>query len=167
MNEQKDDHGRVVTSGAWWGTIGFTAVMAWLSSKVPYAVAWTLNTAVVVTVSYAMARWKRAWYAWAAFWGIAGVAAPEPGAARAAQAGLAVTMGGLITLRRRRHAAPARPDYMTRAEQALKEIRRDAARQAQSRDRDESEEGSAAWHLADDALKALRNNPARARAGGE
>ncbi len=46
---------------------------------------------------------------------------------------------------------------------ALKEIRRDAARQAnRAATREESEEGSAAWHLADDALRALRRKPGRA-----
>jgi hypothetical protein len=77
MNDSngKTDHDRVITSGAWWATAAFTALMAWLSVKVPYIVAWTVNTAVVCGVSYGMARYKRAWYAWLSFGAIAAVCA--------------------------------------------------------------------------------------------
>lgn len=39
---------------------------------------------------------------------------------------------------------------------ALRQMRRDGIRRAQSRDRDTSEQGSADAHLAGDALRALR-----------
>lgn len=61
--------------GAWCGAMAAAVAMTWLSAKVPYAVAWLVNSAVITGVSYAMARWKRAWYAWLAFWGIVAVCA--------------------------------------------------------------------------------------------
>ena len=39
----------------------------------PYLLAWTVNSSVTIGVSYAMARWKRAWYAWLSFWLIVAV----------------------------------------------------------------------------------------------
>src|SRR5208282_1381611 len=50
-----------------------TCFMCWLSAKVPYIVAWLFNSAVTIGVSYAMARWKRVWYAWLSFWVIVAV----------------------------------------------------------------------------------------------
>lgn len=38
--------------------------------------------------------------------------------------------------------------------QTLKEMKRDANKRARSNDREESEQGSADWHIADDALRA-------------
>jgi hypothetical protein len=67
----KSDHERVITSGAWLGTAAFTGAMCWVSAHVPYFAAWLVNTAVIMGVSYAMARWKQAWYAWLCFWGLA------------------------------------------------------------------------------------------------
>ena len=72
---RKSDHERIVTSGAWWGTLAVTLAMMWLTTVVPYAVAWLVNSVVTIGVSYAMARWKRAWYGWLAFWGIVAVCA--------------------------------------------------------------------------------------------
>jgi hypothetical protein len=47
--------------------------MIWVAAHVPYVVAWLANSAATAGVSYAMARWKRAWYAWLAFWVIVAV----------------------------------------------------------------------------------------------
>jgi hypothetical protein len=66
-------HDQVVTSGAWWGTLAFTLAMIWVAAHVPWVVAWLANSAVTAGVSCAMARWKRAWYAWLAFWVIVAV----------------------------------------------------------------------------------------------
>jgi hypothetical protein len=68
---RKDDHGRIVTSGAWFGTLVVSALLSIADLHMPYILGWLLNTTVILGVSYVMARWKRAWYAWLAFWGLA------------------------------------------------------------------------------------------------
>ena len=65
------DHDRIITSGAWTGAIAGIAGMGWLETYLPHLAAFALSWAAVLGVCYAMACWKRAWYAWAAFWGMA------------------------------------------------------------------------------------------------
>jgi hypothetical protein len=69
----RTDHGRVVTSGAWIGAAAATAALGWLDMRMPAWCAFLLNWTVVLAVCYGMARWKRAWYAWLAFWGMAAI----------------------------------------------------------------------------------------------
>jgi hypothetical protein len=68
------DHSRVVRSGAWLGAIVFTSAFGWLDTAIPHWLGFLLNWTVVLAVCYAMACWKRAWYAWLAFWGMAAAA---------------------------------------------------------------------------------------------
>ena len=68
---RQTDHDRVVTSGAWTGAILGMALVGWLDMHLPGLLAWALEWAVILGACYAMAAWKRAWYAWAAFWGMA------------------------------------------------------------------------------------------------
>lgn len=75
MSRHQSDHDRIVSSGAWAGAFLFTVAMLWVSVKLPFALAWLINSAVVIGTSYLMARWKRAWYAWLCFWIIVGVCA--------------------------------------------------------------------------------------------
>jgi len=71
MSEGKSDHVRVATSGAWWGAIIVSGFMAWADPQMPLFCSWPLNTAVILGACWAMAAWKRAWFAWLAFWGMA------------------------------------------------------------------------------------------------
>ncbi len=66
----RTDHGRVLDSGAFTGALIVSAFLAWADTKMPLLCAWLVNTAVILGVSWAMAAWKRAWYAWLAFWGM-------------------------------------------------------------------------------------------------
>lgn len=68
---QKDDHGRVVTSGAWTGLGLGVAALGILNGHMPHVCGFLLDWAAILAVCYFMARHKRAWYAWAAFWGMA------------------------------------------------------------------------------------------------
>jgi hypothetical protein len=61
----------VILSGAWAGAIAGVAALGWLDTYIPHLAAFLLNWTVVLAVCYAMACWKRAWYAWLAFWGMA------------------------------------------------------------------------------------------------
>jgi hypothetical protein len=67
------DHDRVINSGAWLGAIAAMGALGWLDMRMPAWCAFLLNWTVVLAACYAMARWKRAWYAWLAFWGMAAV----------------------------------------------------------------------------------------------
>jgi hypothetical protein len=67
------DHDRVVASGAWAGAIAVSALLAWADTKIPLLCGWLVNTAVVLSVCWLMAAWKRAWYAWLAFWGMVAI----------------------------------------------------------------------------------------------
>ena len=67
------DHGRVVTSGAWMGALAGTSLLGLADMRIPGWCAFLLNWTICLAVCYFMARWKRAWYAWAAFWGMAAV----------------------------------------------------------------------------------------------
>ena len=49
------------------------AVMWWWDNHLPRAVTGVLNPALILVPSWLMARWKRAWYAWLAFWVLAGL----------------------------------------------------------------------------------------------
>jgi hypothetical protein len=69
--ERKTDHDRVITSGAWLGFGLGVALLGWLDGHIPHLLGFLLNWTAVLAVCYAMAVWKRAWYAWAAFWGMA------------------------------------------------------------------------------------------------
>ena len=75
MSDRKTDHDRVMASGAFWGMFAASLFMAWLAVTVPYIVAWLINSAIMVSVSYAMARYKRTWYARVSFWLIVAVCA--------------------------------------------------------------------------------------------
>jgi hypothetical protein len=65
------DHDRVMSSGALLGTIAGMAGIGWLEIQLPALASWALEWAIILAVCCAMALWKRAWYAWAAFWGMA------------------------------------------------------------------------------------------------
>jgi hypothetical protein len=67
----RTDHDRVVTSGAWIGAIAGISGLGWLDTHIPAWCAFLLNWTVILAVCYGMARWKRAWYAWLALWGMA------------------------------------------------------------------------------------------------
>jgi hypothetical protein len=67
----RTDHDRIVTSGAWTGAIVFMLAFGWLDTKMPAWAGFALDWTAILAVCYAMACWKRAWYAWAAFWGMA------------------------------------------------------------------------------------------------
>ena len=76
MNEygykaEMSDHDRVLSSGAWLGAMAVMAACGWLDGHMPHACGFALNWAAVLAVCYGMAAWKRAWYAWAAFWAMA------------------------------------------------------------------------------------------------
>lgn len=73
MSYQDDDHGRVVTSGAWFGALIVSGLLAIADLHMPFVLGWLLNSSVILGVSYFMARWKRAWYAWACFYGLVAV----------------------------------------------------------------------------------------------
>jgi len=73
MAENQSDHERVASSGAWFGALAVSLAMVWVAAKVPYFVAWLLNSSITIGVSYVMARWKRAWYAWLCLWLIVAV----------------------------------------------------------------------------------------------
>lgn len=51
--------------------------LCWADAQMPYSFAWLLNTAAILGVAYAMARHKRAWWAWGCFWVLAAVCATE------------------------------------------------------------------------------------------
>ena len=75
MTDTQSDHDRVVTSGAWLGATAFTLVMCWADAHIPHLLAFALNWAVVLGTCYAMAVYKRRWYGWVAFWGMAAACA--------------------------------------------------------------------------------------------
>jgi hypothetical protein len=62
----RTDHDRVITSGAWTGAIVFMSALGWLDTKMPTWAGFALNWTSVTGVCFAMAAWKRAWYAWLA-----------------------------------------------------------------------------------------------------
>jgi hypothetical protein len=72
---EKSDHERVVTSGAWLGATLFLLLMCWADAHIPHLFAFALNWAVVLGVCYTMAVYKRRWYGWVAFWGMAAACA--------------------------------------------------------------------------------------------
>ena len=96
------------------------AVMWWWDNHLPGAVVAVLNPAVILVPSWLMARWKRAWYAWLAFWVLAGLYAVsavvwltagwDPGSGLAAAGGAAVlgVFAALIKMPRRQ--PPAVPE---------------------------------------------------------
>jgi len=65
------DHGRVIESGAWAGALAGVALLGWAGSHLPHLAAFVLDWTVILAVCYGMAAWKRAWYAWLAWWGMA------------------------------------------------------------------------------------------------
>jgi len=65
------DHERVVSSGAWLGFGVGVGTLGWLDGHMPHVCAFLLNWMSVLAVCYFIAVWKRAWYAWVAFWGMA------------------------------------------------------------------------------------------------
>ena len=69
------DHDRVVGSGAWAGLFAFALVMCWADARLAPWAAFLLTWAAVLPVTFAMAVWKRAWYGWAAWWGLVGLCA--------------------------------------------------------------------------------------------
>jgi hypothetical protein len=69
------DHDRVITSGAWLGAIAGMSALGWSDTRIPHLAGFALNWTVVLAVCYAVACWKRAWYGWVAFWGMAAVCA--------------------------------------------------------------------------------------------
>lgn len=70
---RKDDHERIITSGAWFATLAVSSLLAIADAHMIYILGWLLNTTIILGVSYAMAKWKRAWFAWLAFWGLAAI----------------------------------------------------------------------------------------------
>lgn len=77
---------RAISPAAMFGMLAVTVFLAWADTKMPKPFAWLMNTATILGTSFAVARWKRARLAWAAFWvlavvcvidGILGVAAFE------------------------------------------------------------------------------------------
>jgi hypothetical protein len=69
--QRRTDHHRVVNSGAWLGFGLGVGMLGWLNGHMPHVCGFLLDWAAVLAVCYVMAAWKRAWYAWAAFWGMA------------------------------------------------------------------------------------------------
>jgi hypothetical protein len=68
-----DDHRRTIESGAWIGAMVVAALLGMLDRHLPHLLAFAVNWLVVLAVCYGMALWKRAWYAWLAFWLMAAI----------------------------------------------------------------------------------------------
>lgn len=67
---KQSDHERVTTSGAWTGAIaGMLGLMA-VDWRVAQWAAFMLNWTVILATCYLIARYKRRWYGWAAFWAL-------------------------------------------------------------------------------------------------
>jgi hypothetical protein len=66
----QSDHDRVLSSGAWFGLFAGSLVMCWIEYKMPAWAAYLLTWAVVLPVTWFMARWKDIWYAWITWWGL-------------------------------------------------------------------------------------------------
>lgn len=60
----QSDHDRVLSSGAWFGAFVFACLMGWIDAQVPRWAGFLVTWTVIIAVFYAIARYKRAWYAW-------------------------------------------------------------------------------------------------------
>ncbi len=69
--QRKTDHERVASSGAWLGFGLGVGLLGWADGHMPHVLGFLLNWSSILAVCYAMATWKRAWYAWIAFYGMA------------------------------------------------------------------------------------------------
>ena len=72
---RESDHDRVIGSGAWTALTVFALLMCWADARLPPWAAFLLTWALVLPVTFGMAAWKRAWYAWAAWWGLVALCA--------------------------------------------------------------------------------------------
>lgn len=71
MTSKISDHERVASSGAWLGFGLGVGALGILDTHMPHVCAFLLNWTFVLAACYFIAVWKRAWYAWVAFWGMA------------------------------------------------------------------------------------------------
>jgi hypothetical protein len=120
MPPDKNPHDELVT----WLVIAAlaigAAVMWWWDNHLPQAVVGVLNPVVILVPSWLMARWKRAWYAWLAFWVLAGLYAVSavvwltggwyPGSGLAVAGGVAVLGVFAVLIKMPRRQPPAVPE---------------------------------------------------------
>ena len=71
--QTQTDHDRVVTSGAGLGAMAGIALMCAADSLIPHWCAFVVNWAVILSACGAITVYKRRWYGWLAFWGLAAI----------------------------------------------------------------------------------------------